>query len=69
MSKFATLTRRLVSIRMGHYETPNFTRFGAQSRAYIQQKPENQAFLRRERVMNLLSYILEIQFIIKMSMP
>lgn len=49
MSKFATLTRRLVSIRMGHYETPNFTRFGAQSRAYIQQKPENQAFLRRER--------------------
>lgn len=26
-------------------------------------------FLRRDRVMNLLSYILEIQFIIKMSMP
>ena len=28
-----------------------------------------QGLLRRERVMNLLSYILEIQFIIKMSMP
>ena len=69
MSKFATLTRRLVSIRMGHYETPNFTRFGAQSRAYIQQKPENQAFLRRERVMNLLPNILEIQFLIIMSKP
>ena len=69
MSKFATLTRRLVSIRMGHYEMPNFTRFGAQSRAYIQQKPENQAFLRRERVMNPLSNILEIQFLISMSMP
>ena len=69
MSKFATLTRRLVSIRMGHYETPNFTRFGAQSRAYIQQKPENQAFLRRERVMNLLPNILEIQFLISMSKP
>lgn len=26
-------------------------------------------FLRKDRVMNLLSYILEIQFIIKMSMP
>ena len=26
-------------------------------------------FMRRDRVMNLLSYILEIQFIIKMSMP
>ena len=25
--------------------------------------------MRRDRVMNLLSYILEIQFIIKMSMP
>ena len=58
MSKFATLTRRLVSIRMGHYETPNFTRFGAQSRAYIQQKPENQAFLRREREYNLYNQTL-----------
>lgn len=26
-------------------------------------------FLRRERIMNLLSYILEIQFVFKMSMP
>lgn len=26
-------------------------------------------YWRRDRVMNLLSYILEIQFIIKMSMP
>lgn len=31
--------------------------------------PDLHSLLRKDRVMNLLPYILEIQFIIKMSMP
>ena len=50
-------------------KTPNFTSSGVKLGVHFAISADIQRLLRRDRVMNLLSYILEIQLIIKMSMP
>ncbi len=56
------------AVFLNNTKTPNFTFLG-KNRVFVFQFVDFQRLLRRERGMNLLPNILEIQFLIIMSKP